>query len=333
MARETASRHNPVCMPTEPVAPPARPQFQPMRSLLLHLSESKRLAPVIMNLGVSRRVARRFVAGETLEDAFEAARVVNRDLQLASLDHLGENVDDEAGARRTAEGYLSVFDRIAQEKLDANVSLKLTQLGLDLGVPLCEGLLEAIVARAASRSNFVRVDMEGSAYTQRTIDIVKRARAKHANVGTVMQAYLYRTEQDVRDLLEVGCRIRLCKGAYNEPPEVAFPKKADVDANYVKLMKILLPSGIYHGIATHDPAMIEAAKSFAREKNISREQFEFQMLYGIRTDLQKQLVREGYRLRIYIPYGSDWFPYFMRRLAERPANLTFFLRSLLPRSS
>jgi len=175
--------------------------------------------------------------------------------------------------------------------------------------------------------------MEGSAYTQRTIDIVKRVRAKHANVGTVMQAYLYRTEQDVRELLEAGCRMRLCKGAYNEPPDLAFPKKADVDANYVKLMKILLPSGIYHGIATHDPAMIETTKNFARENNITREQFEFQMLYGIRTDLQKQLVREGYRLRIYIPYGSDWFPYFMRRLAERPANLTFFLRSLLPRSS
>ena len=212
-------------MPTEPVAPSVRPQFQPMRSLLLHLSESKRLAPVIMNLGVSRRVARRFVAGETLEDAFEAARAVNRDLQLASLDHLGENVDDEAGARRTAEGYLSVFDRIAAEKLDANVSLKLTQLGLDLGVSLCEELLEAIVARAASRSNFVRVDMEGSAYTQRTIDIVKRVRAKRPNVGTVMQAYLYRTEQDVRELLEVGCRIRLCKGAYNEPPEACVSEK------------------------------------------------------------------------------------------------------------
>jgi proline dehydrogenase len=318
-------------MGTEPVASPLLAQFHPLRSLLLHLSESKRLAPWMMRNGVSRRVARRFVAGEALDDAVEAARAVNRAGQSASLDLLGENVTDEASALRSAEDYLAVFERIAQEQLDANVSLKLTQLGLDLGVSLCTELLEGIISHAEHRSNFVRIDMEGSAYTQRTIDIVKRARSKDANVGTVMQAYLYRTEQDVRDLLAVGCRIRLCKGAYNEPPEVAFPKKSDVDRNYVKLMKILLPSGIYHGIATHDPAMIRATKDFAREKGIGRDQFEFQMLYGIRTDLQKQLVREGYRLRIYIPYGTDWFPYFMRRLAERPANLTFFLRSLLPR--
>lgn len=320
-------------MPTEPVAAPVRFQFQPMRSLLLHLSSSKRLAPIMMHNGVSRRVARRFVAGETLDDACSAAREVNRAGQLASLDLLGENVADEAGARRTAEGYFTIFNRIEQERLDANVSLKLTQLGLDLGVPLCEELLEKIVAHAAGKSNFVRVDMEGSPYTERTIDIVRRVRANHAAVGTVMQAYLYRTEKDIRDLLEVGCRIRLCKGAYNEPAGIAFPKKSDVDANYVKLMKILLPSGIYHGIATHDPAMIQATQDFARENKIDRDQFEFQMLYGIRTDLQKQLVRDGYRLRVYIPYGSDWFPYFMRRLAERPANLMFFLRSLLPRSS
>jgi proline dehydrogenase len=174
--------------------------------------------------------------------------------------------------------------------------------------------------------------MEGSPYTARTVEITKRVRAKYASVGTVMQAYLYRTEKDVVDLISVGCRIRLCKGAYKEPPDIAFPKKSDVDVNYVKLMKLLLPSGIYHGIATHDPAMIDATKDFARDKNIGREQFEFQMLYGIRTDLQKQLVRDGFRLRVYIPYGTDWFPYFMRRLAERPANLTFFLRNLLSRS-
>lgn len=304
-----------------------------MRSLLLYLSSSKRLAPLMMHNGVSRRVARRFVAGETLDDACAAARDVNRDGQFASLDLLGENVDDEAGARRAAEGYLSIFNRIEQERLDANVSLKLTQLGLDLGVPLCEELLEKIVAHAAGKGNFVRVDMEGSPYTQRTIDIVRRVRAKYGAVGTVMQAYLYRTGEDIRGLLEIGCRIRLCKGAYNEPPEIAFPRKSDVDANYVKLMKILLLSGVYHGIATHDPTMIEATKAFARENKIDRDKFEFQMLYGIRTDLQKQLVSEGYNLRVYIPYGSDWFPYFMRRLAERPANLMFFLRSLLPRSS
>jgi len=284
-----------------------------------------------MKNGLSRRVARRFVAGEALDDAIEAARAVNDSLQTASLDLLGENVADEASARRSAQNYLAVFDRIAQEHLDANVSLKLTQLGLNLGVSLCAELLDSIVSHAARYSNFVRVDMEGSAYTQRTIDIVKSVRARQANVGTVMQAYLYRTERDIHNLIELGCRIRLCKGAYSEPPEIAFPKKADVDANYVKLMKILLPSGIYHGIATHDPAMIRATKDFAREKKIGRDKFEFQMLYGIRTDLQKQLTREGYRLRIYIPYGTDWFPYFMRRLAERPANLMFFFRNLIPR--
>ena len=304
-----------------------------MRALLLRLSESKRLAPLIMRNPVSRRMARRFVAGETLDDAVEAARAVNRAGQSASLDLLGENVSDEAGARRAAQRYLEMFDRIAREKIDANVSLKLTQLGLDLDQALCQELIEQIVAHASALGNFVRIDMEGSAHTQRTIDIAKRVRAKYTSVGTVMQAYLYRAEQDIQDLLAAGCRLRLCKGAYKEPPELAFPKKEDVDANFVKLMKLLLPSGIYHGIATHDPAMIRATKEFAREKNIARDQFEFQMLYGIRTDLQQQLVREGYRLRVYIPFGTDWFPYFMRRLAERPANLVFFLRNLLPKSS
>lgn len=303
-----------------------------MRTLLLRLSESKRLAPLMMRNGVSRRVARRFVAGETLDDAIEAARAVNHAGRSASLDLLGENVSDEKGARLAADGYLAMFDRIAQENLDANVSLKLTQLGLDLGEPLCQELLEKIVEHAGNQGNFVRVDMEGSAYTQRTVEMTKLVRAKYKNVGTVMQAYLYRAEQDVTGLLAAGCRLRLCKGAYKEPPDIAFPEKKDVDANYVKLMKQILPSGIYHGIATHDPAMIDATKEFVREKNIPRDQFEFQMLYGIRTDLQDQLVREGYRLRVYIPFGTDWFPYFMRRLAERPANLMFFLRNLFPRS-
>jgi proline dehydrogenase len=304
-----------------------------MRSFLLYLSESKRLAPLIMNNGVSRRVSKRFVAGETLDEAIAVARRVNALGQSASLDQLGENVTDENGARRVAEGYLATFDRIAREKLDANVSLKLTQLGLDLSQELCEELIEKIVAHATGMGNFVRIDMEGSAYTQRTVEITKQVRAKYAGAGTVMQSYLYRAEKDIQDLLQAGCRLRLCKGAYNEPPEVAFAQKADVDANYVKLMKMLLPSGIYHGIATHDSAMVQATKDFAREKSIGRDQFEFQMLYGIRTDLQKRLTREGYRLRVYIPYGTDWFPYFMRRLAERPANLMFFLRSFVPRSA
>jgi len=304
-----------------------------MRALLLYLSESKRLAPWIMHSRLSRRVARRSVAGETLDDAVAAARAVNRAGQSASLDMLGENVTDEAGARRAAAAYVAMFDRIQQEKLDANVSLKLTQLGLNLGQPLCEELVEKIVEHASSLGNFVRIDMEGSAYTQRTIEIAKHARARHESVGAVIQSYLYRSEKDIQDLLAAGCRIRLCKGAYNEPAEVAFPEKADVDANYVKLMKLLLASGIYHGIATHDPRMVRATKNFAREKQIASGQFEFQMLYGIRTDLQRKLVKHGYRVRVYIPFGTDWFPYFMRRLAERPANLTFFLRAMLPRSS
>jgi proline dehydrogenase len=304
-----------------------------MRSFLLHLSEKKWLAPMIMHNAVSRRVAQRFVAGESLDDAIEAARNVNDAMQLASLDLLGENVSDEAGARRAAENYLSIFKRIEKEKLDANVSLKLTQLGLDLSEELCQELLEEIVAHATAQGNFVRIDMEGFAYTERTVEMTKRVRAKSSGVGTVMQAYLRRAEKDVLDLLAAGCRLRLCKGAYQEPPEIAFPDKRDVDANYVKLMKLILPSGIYHGIATHDPAMIDATKRFVLEKNIYRDQFEFQMLYGIRTDLQQQLVREGFRLRIYIPYGTDWFPYFMRRLAERPANLMFFVRNLLARRS
>jgi proline dehydrogenase len=304
-----------------------------MREFLLRLSENKRLAPFFMHNGLSRRVARRFVAGETLDDAIAAAAEVNRAFQLASLDLLGENVSDESGARSAAAGYRAIFDRIAHERLDANVSLKLTQLGLDLSEDLCQELLEGIVEHASSLGNFVRVDMEGSPYTQRTVEMTKRVRAEYSAVGTVMQAYLYRTEQDVRDLLAAGCRMRLCKGAYKEPVEVAFPKKADVDANYIKLMKLLLPSGIYHGIATHDPAMIQATKDFARDNGIKSDKFEFQMLYGIRTDLQNQLVGDGYRVRVYIPFGTDWFPYFMRRLAERPANVAFFLRNLLPRSS
>ena len=303
-----------------------------LRSLLIGMSESKRLERFVTSTGPTRRMAQRFVPGATLEDGLIAAHQLNRIGHLVSLDLLGENVVDAGGAKRAAAAYMSMFDRIATEKLDANISLKLTQIGLDLDSALCEQLLNEIVDRAANFQNFVRVDMEGSPYTQRTIDLVKRVRSQGGSVGTVMQAYLYRTEQDVRDLIAAGCRIRLCKGAYKEPPEIAFPKKADVDANYVKLMKILLPSGVYHGIATHDPAMIAATKQFATERGIGADQFEFQMLYGIRTDLQRSLLKEGYRVRVYIPFGSDWFPYFMRRLAERPANLMFFLRSVIARS-
>ena len=299
-----------------------------IRALLLKLSSSKPLARWVTSTGVTRRMARRFVAGEELDLAVTAARACNQAGMMVSLDYLGENVASEDDARRARDAYVGIFDRIAQEKLDANVSLKLTQLGLDLGDDFCQGLVESIIERAAGYGNFVRIDMEGSAYTQRTIDLTKRVRTKSEAVGVVVQSYLYRSEPDVRDLLAIGCRIRLCKGAYKEPAEIAFPAKADVDANFIKLMQLLLLSGNYQAIATHDPRMIAATIDFANQRGISKDKFEFQMLYGIRTDLQQKLVRDGYRMRIYIPYGRDWFPYFMRRLAERPANLLFFVRNL-----
>jgi len=272
-------------------------------------------------------MARRFVAGEGLEEAISAARVCNDLGMLVSLDYLGENVSSTADAQHSRDAYLEVFEKIATSKINANVSCKLTALGLDLSTEFCEGLLLSIVERAAAYDNFLRVDMEGSIYTQRTIELVKRVRVQNPSIGTVIQAYLYRSEKDVQDLLAYGCRIRLCKGAYKESSEVAFERKADVDANYVRLVRMLLPSGFYHGIATHDPKMIGATIRCAAEKKISKEDFEFQMLYGVRTDLQRRLVRDGYRVRVYIPYGQDWFPYFMRRLAERPANVGFFVRN------
>jgi proline dehydrogenase len=272
-------------------------------------------------------MAHRFVAGEALDEAIAAARVCNELGMLVSLDYLGENVASTADAQHSRDAYLEVFEKIATNRINANVSCKLTALGLDLNTEFCEGLALSIVERASAYDNFLRVDMEGSIYTQRTIEIVKRVRAQNPAIGTVVQAYLYRSEKDVQDLLAYGCRIRLCKGAYKESAEVAFERKADVDANYVRLVKMLLPSGFYHGIATHDPKMIGATIRCAAENKTSKEDFEFQMLYGVRTDLQRLLVRDGYRVRVYIPYGQDWFPYFMRRLAERPANVGFFLRN------
>lgn len=298
-----------------------------MRTILLKLSNSQGMARWVTSHKTTRRMSERFVAGSTLDQAVAAARVCNQNGMMVSLDLLGESVHNADEARRARDAYLGIYDRIAAEKLNANVSMKLTQLGLDLNNGLCQELLESIVARAADHANFARVDMEGSPYTQRTLDIVKRVRTNTNAVGVVVQAYLRRTGDDIPSLLAAGCRLRLCKGAYKEPPDIAFPAKADVDANYVRLMHQILPSGIYHGIATHDPKMIEATKQFVAQNSISKDAFEFQMLYGIRTDLQKQLVKEGYRMRVYIPYGSDWFPYFMRRLAERPANMLFFVKN------
>ena len=302
-----------------------------LRTVLLKLSEHKGFAHWVTSNPSTRRMARRFVAGETLDEAIAAARACNSAGMYASLDCLGENVATVADAQRARDAYLEIFDRIAQERLHANVSCKLTQLGLDLSTDFCEGLLLSIVERAASYESFLRVDMEGSPYTQRTIDIVKQVRARNPAVGTVIQSYLYRSEKDVQELLGYGCRIRLCKGAYKESEEVAFKRKKDVDGNYVRLMQMLLPSGFYHAIATHDPRMIAQTIRFASAQRITKDDFEFQMLYGVRTDLQRQLVKDGYRLRIYIPYGRDWFPYFMRRLAERPANVAFFVRNFFRR--
>ena len=298
-----------------------------LRSALLKLSESKGLAHWVTTNRSTRRMSHRFVAGEALDEAIEASRVLNDAGMAVSLDYLGENVATTDDAQKARDIYLEIYDRVATEKLNGNVSCKLTQLGLDISPDFCEGLVASIVERAAAYESFLRIDMESSLYTERTIALVKRVRAQSPCVGTVIQSYLYRSEGDIQDLLSYGCRIRLCKGAYKEPQEVAFASKSDVDANYLKLMRILLPSGFYHAIATHDPRMIAETIRCAARHQISKDDFEFQMLYGIRTDLQRRLVRDGYRLRIYVPFGREWFPYFMRRLAERPANLGFFVRN------
>ncbi|MFI5056601.1 MAG: proline dehydrogenase family protein [Candidatus Acidiferrales bacterium] len=300
-----------------------------LRATLLKLSESARFAHWVTSNSTTRRLAQRFVPGETLDQAITAVRACNDAGMLASLDYLGENVATIADAQRARDSYLEIFERVAGEKLHATISCKLTQLGLDLNADFCQGLVVSLVEVAARYDNFLRVDMEGSAYTYRTVELVKRVRTRNPAVGTVIQSYLYRSETDVQDLLAYGCRIRLCKGAYKETDEVAYPRKKDVDFNYIHLMQLLLSSGFYHGIATHDPRMIAETIRFAAAKKISKDDFEFQMLYGVRTDLQRRLVRDGYRLRIYIPYGKDWFPYFMRRLAERPANVGFLLRNFL----
>jgi proline dehydrogenase len=299
-----------------------------LRTLLLELAKSSRLRRWITSNGTTRRWARRFVPGEDIALAIEAAQTLNRAGMSVSLDHLGENVRSREDAERARAVYMDALDRIAAAALDANISLKLTHLGLDLGYEFCAEQLQMVMRHAAKTRNFVRVDMESSAYTDRTLRMVKQARAETDVVGTVIQAYLFRSEQDIHDLLEIGCHIRLVKGAYNESLQIAFRRKKDVDANYIKLMKILLTSGIDHALATHDPNMIGAATRFAAEHKISKDKVEFQMLYGIRKDLQSRLVRQGYRVRVYIPFGRDWFPYFMRRLAERPANLLFFAKNL-----
>ena len=301
-----------------------------LRSAFIALSTNSRLRRFVEKSSLGRRMSARFVAGFRIEDALSAAAALGRQGLFVTLDSLGENVSSPAQARQAAQIYHWLLDAIAGANFDANVSLKLTQMGMDLGENVAFEIVSGLVKQAAAANSFVRVDMEGSAYTQATIDLVRRLHAVPANrghVGIVIQAYLRRSARDVETLLSDGIRIRLCKGAYKEPPEVAFPTKREVDENFVALTKVLLKSGIYHGIATHDEAMIRATREFVAAERLDRSSFEFQMLYGIRRDLQRQLVQEGYHVRVYVPFGDQWYPYFMRRLAERPANVLFLARN------
>ena len=302
-----------------------------LRTAFIKLSESRSLRNFAEKSPMGMRFSHRFVAGTELQDVIAATQVVNGWGAGVSIDNLGENVTNADEARHSAELYHHMLDEIHQRKLNANISLKLTHMGLDVSEDLAFRLVTELVDHAVSINNFVRVDMEGSPYTQRTIDFVRglhREPGHAGKVGTVIQSYLYRSEKDVNDLLSERIRIRLCKGAYKEPAEIAFPKKDDVDGNYVKLAKTLMKSGVYHGLATHDEKIIAQLKEFARAENLPSSAYEFQMLYGVRRDLQQQLVREGYGLRVYIPYGSEWYPYFMRRLAERPANVLFIAKNM-----
>ncbi len=267
-----------------------------------------------------------------IEDALRVCASLNQQGMTATLDSLGESVTDEIAAHRSAEVYHKLLDAIAARKLKANISVKLTQMGLEHSHQLAETIALDLTKHAASLGNFVRIDMEDSPLTQVTLDIVRRIHSRpelRGAIGVVIQAYLYRSQADIEQLLADDIRVRLCKGAYKEPPEVAFPRKSDVDRNYVRLSKMLLDSPVYHGLATHDEHMIAAAKTFAREKGIAPSRFEFQMLYGVRRDLQRGLVRDGYNVRVYVPFGHEWYPYFMRRLAERPANVFFIAKNML----
>jgi proline dehydrogenase len=301
-----------------------------LRAAFISLSESAALRAVAEKSSIGQRISTRFVAGTRVEDVLRATRTINQNGATVSIDNLGENVTNADEARASAQVYHCLLDAISTNALQANISLKLTHMGLDVSESLAHELVHGLVSKAAALKSFVRVDMEGSPYTQRTLDFVHELHRQPGNagfVGTVIQSYLYRSEKDVNDLLAAGIRIRLCKGAYKEPADIAFQKKSDVDANYVKLMKTLMTSGIYHGLATHDERIINEAKAFATREKISPASFEFQMLHGIRRDLQQKLVREGWRMRVYIPFGTEWYPYFMRRLAERPANVFFIMKN------
>jgi proline dehydrogenase len=305
-----------------------------LRALFVGLSENPTLRNFAEHSSIGQRVSSRFVAGTGIADAVRVTQSLNRSGMAVTVDNLGENVTNRHEARQSAQLYHQILDAIAANHLNANISLKLTHMGLDVDEALARELVGGLVAKAASVSppGFVRVDMEGSPYTQRTLDFVHelhRMPGYENSVGTVIQAYLRRSESDVEKLLSERIRIRLCKGAYKEPASIAFESKPEVDTNYVKLMRRLMTSGIYHGLATHDENIIREAEAFALQEKIAPDKFEFQMLYGIRRDLQQELVRRGWRMRVYIPFGTEWYPYFMRRLGERPANVLFIARNLL----
>jgi proline dehydrogenase len=298
-----------------------------MRNMFQSLGKSRTANRLAKRYGL-RFGAARFVAGETIQQSIQAVRGLNQDGRVATLDHLGEFVFSEAEALESADMCMQTLDAIAESGVTSNLSLKMTSLGLDISRDLCVSNMRRILDRARMHSNFVRIDMEDYAHCQISLDIYRELRKDYDNVGIVIQAYLFRTMKDMDDLHELGANLRLVKGAYKESPQVAFPEKSAVDDNYKKIIQKHLLNGHYTAIASHDEAIINFTKHFARTNGISGDQFEFQMLYGICEELQKQLVKEGYRVRIYVPYGVDWFGYFMRRLAERPANVWFVLKNM-----
>ncbi|MDB4883392.1 MAG: Proline dehydrogenase [Gemmatimonadetes bacterium] len=302
-----------------------------LRDTLLFLSNQPRVFKFVRKNRLAKHFAKRFVAGETLAEALDVVRGLNARGISASLDLLGESVFNEREARGARDEYLEILDQIRRTKLNANVSLKLTAMGLDIDHELCVAVLQDILTRAQQYETFVRIDMEASAYTDITLKLFEERLypAYKANVGVVLQSYLYRTFADVEHMNSLRARVRICKGAYKEPPSVAYPEKKDVDAAYIRCMRELMLKGNYPGIATHDPAMVSEAKRWAKEQGIDKDRFEFQMLYGVRRDLQDSLVREGYRVRVYVPFGTQWYPYLMRRLAERPANVAFITGSVI----
>ena len=302
-----------------------------LRNTLLYLSNQPQVFNFVRHNRMAKSFANRFVAGETVDTALVAIKQLNDRGITATLDLLGESVKNEKEARESAAAYIDMLDRIQEEKLDANVSLKLTAMGLDISEDLCVANMQNILDRAHELQTFVRLDMESSDYTEKTLNLFydRLYPSYRGNVGIVLQSYLYRTASDVTEANKAGARVRLCKGAYKEPAAVAYPEKKDVDESYLRCMRTLLTEGHYPGIATHDPAIVDATKRFARENDIKADQFEFQMLYGVRRDLQEKLVRDGYRMRVYVPFGTQWYPYLMRRLAERPANVAFITGNIV----